>query len=186
MTQHSFLRLLPRPFLIPCVVVIALLTANLVPQARVAIPVFLDPSSAKLPPSNGVLQYGWPQIARVDEGIQYTGVNPISHYSLNHLLGTEKLHRQTTQTSVVTHVANGVFGVALVLLSAFATRLIAARKPSLKSSFAVLTLVGVLFASFGWGVPLTVSEPMAGSLRWAADFNDFVHQYPEIYFTVPL
>ncbi|MEJ7595944.1 MAG: hypothetical protein WKF77_30920 [Planctomycetaceae bacterium] len=165
---------------------IALLTANLVPQARVAIPVFLDPSSAKLPPSNGVLQYGWPKIARVDEGIQYTGVNPISHYSLNHLWGTEKFHRQTTQTSVVTHIANGVFGVALVLVSALVTRLIATRKPSLKSAFVVVTLVGVLFASSGLGVTLSISEPMAGSLRWTADFNDVVHQNPELVFTVPL
>ncbi|MEO8270656.1 MAG: hypothetical protein ABI557_13115, partial [Aureliella sp.] len=127
----------------------------------------------------------WPKIARVDEGIQYTGVNPVPHYSLNHLWGTEKFHRLTTQKSVVTHVANAVFGVALVILSTVATRRSAGHKFSTKSAFAVVILVGVLFASFGLGDPLGVSEDMAGSLGWAAEFNNFVHQNPKIYFTVP-
>ena len=133
MTQHPILRFLLHPFLIPCVVAILLLAANLVPRAQVGIPVILDPSSAKLPPCNGVLQYGWPKIARVEEVIQPTGVNPSSHYSLNHMLGTQEYYVQTMRASVVTHVANAVFVFALVILSALGIRLISNCKLSLKS-----------------------------------------------------
>ena len=169
MTQHPALRFLLHPLSIPSVVTVVLLAANLVPQARFGIPVILDPSSKQQAPCDAILQYGWPKIARVDEG--------------NYFFGTNAFHAQTTQTSVVTHIANGVFGIALVLLSAFATRLIVDRKLTLKSVFAVVTLAGVLFASFRWGVSLSMSEDMAGSLRWTAALSQFVDQNPRPFFT---
>ena len=118
MTQHLPLRLLRLPILIPGMVTAVLLVANLVPQASFSVPVILDPSSRQRPPCDAVLQYGWPRIARVDEG--------------NDFLGPSTFYAQTSRTSVVTQIANGVFGVALVLLSALAARLIVDRRISLE------------------------------------------------------
>jgi hypothetical protein len=172
MNQHPLTRCLLYPLVIPCLVMGLLLVANFVPQARFTIPVILDPSSKKLPPCDAVLQYGWPKIARVEEG--------------NHNFGTNKFYAQTTQTSVVTHVANGIFGVALVLLSALATRLIVDRKLSLKSVLAVATLAGVLLASSALGVSLRMSNSMSEALRWTEDVKHFGKPNPSQFLTAPI
>ncbi|MFT5524591.1 MAG: hypothetical protein ACI9HK_002546 [Pirellulaceae bacterium] len=166
MTQHAFLRTLFHPVLIACVVAFLLLSANLVPRVQCGIPVFLAPASTNRVPCNGVSQFGWPNTARVDEFIQYTNVGSSFHYSLNHLLGTQVFYVQRTRRSRLTHVANSAFILASVLLSALGVRAISNRKLSLKSLFTIVTLVGILAASFSWGSSFSISESLP--VHWDA------------------
>lgn len=168
MTRHPFLRFVLHPVVIPSVAAFLLLAANLVPRAQVGIPgaAFFSPGYTGPRPSNGVLHYGWPKTARVDEFIQYTNISPSAHYSLNHLMGTQEFYVQTTRQSALNHTANSVFVIAMVVLSALGMRAIANGKLSVKSLFVILTFVGILFASFEWGNSLSTSEPLAESLRW--------------------
>ena len=71
--------------------------------------------------------------------------------SLNHLLGTEEFYVQKTRQSVLAHVSNAAAIFSSVLLSALGVHAFSKRTFSLKSLFAVVTLVGILTATFSWG-----------------------------------
>ncbi len=166
MKQHPFQRFRLHPIVMPTIVAFLLLAANIVPRVQVGLPVFLDPSSRKLPPCNGVSHYGWPKTARVDEFIQYSNIAPASHYSLRHLIGAQEVGIQRTQTSMFTHFSNFVFVLALVLLIALTMRVLSDRRVTTKVLFTAVSLFAVMFASFNWGASLSTSEPLANSLQW--------------------
>jgi hypothetical protein len=145
--------MLIHPVLVPCLVALLLLAASIVPRVKCGLPVYPDPSSVNPIPCNGVLHFGWPKTARVDEIIQRSNFTSYFHprYSLNHLLGTEEFYVQKTRQSVLAHVSNAAAIFSSVLLSALGVHAFSKRSFSLKSLFAVVTLVGILTATFSWG-----------------------------------
>ena len=166
MTPFRFLRFLIHPAFVAGAFALLLLVANLVPRAQVGLPVFLSPDSQRLPPCNGALEFGWPKTARVDEFIQFENVAPSPHYSLSHLLYTQRFTVQRTQQSGLVHLSNLAFCCALVLLSASGLRFLKHRRCSLNALLSIVTLIAILLGSHLSGDSVSKTDDLKASLSW--------------------